>query len=135
MDLELVTATDDENPTIGDLKLTDGQVRLTQTFKQGVAQHLRIRLQFFFGEWFLDVREGVPYFQKIFVKAPDLGKIAGIFRRVILETPGIVALDNLLLDFNAATRILSVSSFNAKLSDNTTLTASDFGAFLIGSEV
>ncbi len=135
MDLELVTVIDDENPTIGDLKLTNGQIRLTQTFKQAVAQHLRIRLQFFFGEWFLDAREGIPYFQRIFVKAPDLGKISGIFRRVILETPGVVALDNLTLDFNAATRILAISSFNAKLDTNETLTASDFGAFIVGSEI
>lgn len=135
MDLELVTVVDGDNPDIGDLKLTDGQIRLTQTLKQAVAQHLRIRLQFFFGEWFLNTREGLPYFERVLVKSPNLGAIAGIFRRVILETPGIVALDNLLLDLNASTRMLYIQSFVARLDDGATLTAEDFGAFILTGEV
>ena len=135
MDLELVTSTDGDNPDIGDLKLTDGQIRLTQTTKQAVAQHLRIRLQFFFGEWFLNAREGIPYFERVLIKRPDLGSVAGIFRRVILETPGIVALDSLALDLNAATRILYVQSFSARLDDGAVLTAEDFGAFILTGEV
>ena len=135
MDLELSTVVDSENPTIGDLKLTSGQVRLTQTFKQAVAQHLRIRMQFFYGEWFLDVKEGIPFFERVLIKNPSLPKISNIFRRVIVETPGIVAVDNLQLTLDNATRVLTVGSFLAKLSNDETLTASDFGAFLLGSEI
>ena len=73
-----------------------------------VEQHLRFRLRFFLGEWFLDIREGVPYFEKIFRKLSSLITPKSIFRRVITETPGIAVLNRLNLRFDAPERCLSV---------------------------
>jgi hypothetical protein len=35
-----------------------------------VAQHLRIRLRFYLGEWFLDTRVGIPFYTQIFSCRP-----------------------------------------------------------------
>jgi hypothetical protein len=131
VDLKLATAIDDENPVIGDLALTDGQITLTQTLAESVAQHLTLRLSFFLGEWFLDPSEGIPYQTEIFVKNPNLSRITSIYRKVILGTPGVSSLNRFEMSFDAATRELTISTFEAVLSDGTTLTADDFGPFVV----
>ncbi len=131
MDLRLVTATDGDNPNVGDLKLDEnGQITLTPDLESAVAQHIAVRLRMFFGEWFLDARQGVPYFELILVKNPDIGRITGIFRSIALETPGVAAVERLALDLDATTRILTVSDLRIKLDNGATLTSADFGALL-----
>jgi hypothetical protein len=129
MDFLLVTTTDGDNPDVGDLKLTDGQVTLTPDLKTAVAQHIAIRLRTFFGEWFLDADEGVPYFELILVKNPDLGRINSIFRSVILETPGVSSIARLQLTVTTA-RQLNVTDLRIKLDDGATLTGADFGRLI-----
>lgn len=130
MDFLLATTVDAENTNIGDLALTDGQITLTPDLKTAVAQHIVIRLRTFFGEWFLDTREGVPYFEIVFIKNPNMARITAIFRAVILETPGVSSLSRLVLDTDPVTRALSVTKLEAKLDDGATLTGSDFGPFI-----
>jgi hypothetical protein len=132
MDFQLVISADGDNPDVGDIKLDeDGQIQLTPDLKSAVAQHIAIRLRTFFGEWFLDAREGVPYFELILVKNPDLPRIENIFRTVILETPGVSNIDRLLLAHDAATRILSISDLRIILDSGATLTGADFGALIV----
>lgn len=85
----------------GDLVLVDGI--------EAIAQHLRIRLRFFRGEWFADQRIGLPFYESIFVKRPNLNIIRSILREAILETPGIVGIQALDTQLNAATRTLTVT--------------------------
>lgn len=78
---------------------------------QGVpafAQRLRVRLQFFFREWFLDLRQGVPYFEVILVKNPDLNLVRSIFRRVILQTPGALSIAKFQTDMDRASRTFTL---------------------------
>ncbi len=77
-----------------------------------VIQRLCIRLAFMRGEWFLDVREGVPYLQSVFVKNPDLPLIEALFRRVARTTPGVTrvvsyeaALDSRTRRYRATMRV------------------------------
>jgi hypothetical protein len=74
-----------------------------------IAQRLRVRLQFFLGEWFLDQRQGMPYFQVVFVKNPDISLIQSVFRRAILQTPGVLAVKKLTTTFDRANRTFTVS--------------------------
>jgi hypothetical protein len=74
-----------------------------------IEQDVWVRLQFFKGEWFLDTRVGVPYFEEILGQKPRLTAIAGIFRDVIMTTPGITGVLDLDIQFDGATRKLSVS--------------------------
>ena len=115
--------------TTGDLLVQDDELKLVID-DDAIVQHTSIRLRFFQGEFFLDTRLGVPYFDQILIKNPDLVAIRGILREAILETPGIQALDAFTTDFDAATRKLTVT-FTARKTSNGELL--DFTQeFLIG---
>ncbi len=84
------------------------------TGADAVAQHLKIRLRFVQGEWFLDQRVGLPYFTQIWVKNPNLAAIQSVFRRAIITTPGVDVLERIDQEFDSATRQLEID-FSAKL--------------------
>ncbi len=92
----------------GDLDFSNGGLQIVEGPDE-IAQKLFTRLQFFLGEWFLDQRQGIPYYEKILIKNPDLVIIQAIFREAILETPGVTSLlDVIQTDLETATRKLSV---------------------------
>lgn len=111
-DLKLSTLDDD-------LDLTGEQLSIV-TGDDAIVQHLSVRLRLFKGEWFLDLRVGIPYYDSILIKNPDLVAIRSIFRRAILTTPGIASLDALDTEFDAANRRLTVT-FTAIKDDGETL--------------
>ena len=97
----------------GDLALENG----TLAFCSGAAfyrQKLAARFKFFLGEWFLDARQGIPYYQSVFVKNPDLDLIRSLFRKVILTTPGIKQIKTFSLSYDPAARSLAFA-FHALL--------------------
>jgi len=106
--------------TTHDLDLTGNQLALEQDRAASIAQHVKIRLQFFLNEWFLDRNLGIPYFERILVKNPDLTTISNIFQEAILETAGILSLATFDMQFNTTTRTLTVT-FKAVLQDSTEL--------------
>lgn len=94
--------------TNGDFTLTSGDLQLVSG-ADAIVQAVRIRMQFFKGEWFLDLDAGIPYFQEIFVKNPNPNVLQSLFRQALLETPGILAIESLSLAFDGATRRLTVN--------------------------
>lgn len=74
-----------------------------------VRQTIECRLRFGRGEWFLDLSEGVPYYQVVLRKNPDLSAVRALFRRVIMSVPGVVSVPVLTLELDRATRGLSVA--------------------------
>jgi len=82
--------------TYKDLLLVNGDLVMTNDSNPNgsnpVLQNVIQRLSFFYQEWFLDNTQGIPYYQQIFVKNPDVAKIDAIFTNVILSTPGITTL-------------------------------------------
>lgn len=99
-----------------DIELVNNDAFLL-TGRDEIAQVLRQELRVFAGEWFLDTREGVPYFQDILKKAPDPARIDAIFKDKILSSPGVIE----LLQFNIELggedgRQLSLT-FSARTSD------------------
>lgn len=97
IDLEL----DDD----GDL-VVDTDAHFT-TGMDAVAQGIRLRLQMFQGEWFLDTDRGVPYFTEILGSKFDQVRIRDVFRDVITEAPGVDDLEVLTVDFTS--RALTVT--------------------------
>jgi len=100
--IDPVTTTDltEEDPdslpfvTLG-LDPATGDLAIPITLLRGVdalAQRLTTRYKFFLGEWFLDTRQGIPYFRDILVKNPDPSLIQSIFRKATLTTPGVLAI-------------------------------------------
>lgn len=94
--------------TAGDIDLTTGDLILLEG-PDAIGQHLRIRFSFFLGEWYLDTRIGIPYFQTILKKGARLNVVRAIFQKVILDTPGVEGLRYLDLDYEGTTRALTVT--------------------------
>jgi hypothetical protein len=93
-------------------------ISLTTDLKTYVKQKILQRLRFFLGEWFLDRRQGVPYFEKVFVENPDISFLTSLYRRIILDTRGVGGIESLALSFDRQTRALLVS-FTVRLADST----------------
>ena len=74
-----------------------------------IAQQIKITLQYWYEEWFLDTTKGIPYLQYICVKNPNLQHIRQIFREAILSVDGVDSVTNLTLNVNTKERILEVS--------------------------
>jgi|SRR3990172_2625271 len=91
----------------GDLAFEDGDLVLLDG-TEAIAQHLAIRFRFFLGEWFLDQRIGMPFYQKILVKNPNLALVRSLFNRAALDTPGILSVEKLETNFNAGARTLAL---------------------------
>lgn len=100
----------------GDLDLSTGGPRWVRGL-EAVAQAMRIRLQRFKGEWFLDLDEGVPWLEREGITADEalLGqrfneaKTRAALRTALLDTTDVLELLELAVSFNIATRQLSVT--------------------------
>lgn len=132
MDLQLTVETDLNNPIAHDLFLdATGQLVLFSTDDVDcIAQQLRVRFQFFKGEWFLDTRQGIPYFENVLIKNPSSGILETIFRRTILDTPGILSLESFRMDLDRPTRRLTVD-FVASTDTGELLDTALIGPFVI----
>lgn len=82
----------------------------------GVAQAIKIAVQMIRGEWFADLREGIPYFERDGVTAREalLGQKVNIpravseFRTVITSVIGVASVQDVRISYSAA-RTLSLS--------------------------
>ena len=118
------------NPDVGDRALDEqGRAVLLDDLAAEVAQRLHIRLNFFKGEWFLNLNSGVPYYQRIFRKAPSDKVIRAVFRKLILGCPGVAGLDKFA--YSLSNRTLRVT-FTARLDNGARLVSSDYPPFEIG---
>lgn len=101
--------------TDGDLLLGDDSLVLAEG-DDAIVQQLTIRFKFILGEWFLDRRQGLPLFDEVLVKNPELSRVRSIFRQTILTTPGIATIEEFTLTLESATRKASMV-FLAKKTD------------------
>lgn len=93
--------------TTGDVSLSAGDIALVGGV-ESIAQAAKISLQLFLGEWFLDEEKGVPWFEEVLVKGPNLVAVRGMFRKKLLEVPGVMDVLQLDLQLTNATRTLRV---------------------------
>lgn len=87
----------------GDLALVDRQF-VTISGAEYARQGIEVSGEFFLGEWFLDKRQGMPYFRDVFVKNPNADTVRSVFRRMIMKWPGIVAVPRLEYTLDPTTR-------------------------------
>jgi hypothetical protein len=109
-DLLLDTVTNDLSVVSGDLVIVDKDA--------AIRQRLLETLRLFLGEWFLDTSKGLPYYQSILIKNPNLDVIEGLLRNAILNTDGVEQLTEFTFNYSSAGRTLSVS-FQAQSSNGT----------------
>jgi len=107
--------------TTKDLTLTaDKNLRLTSTLTEFVSQKIENLLSYFYGEWFLNFEGGIPYFEKIFTKNPDLNLINTILLRQIKLIDEIIEIIKFETVYDSALRTFSVE-FNVKANDGKTV--------------
>ena len=107
--------------TDGDFDLSSRGWQITTDLQTLAIQTIRGRVLMFLGEWFLDTRQGFPWFEIVFVKAPDLQVIRLLLRQAILTAPMVASLSKSEVAFDPSTRILTYS-FEAKLNDGSSVT-------------
>jgi len=90
----------------GDLNINGwGDITLTESVRQAV----RIRLLWFFQEWRFAPGKGLPYFEEVFVKNPNIARIRRIIRREVLSVREAQDIKNIVIDTNNNTRVAHFS--------------------------
>lgn len=73
-----------------------------------LVQNIKIKLNFFLGEWFLDTTKGLPFFEDILVRNPNFPNIDNIIKANILETDGALELIEYTSSYNKITRTYTI---------------------------
>lgn len=107
-DLELVTAVDAQNPTLGDLRVADGKPVMV-TGADAIAQEIRVRLRWWRGEHFLDVSAGVPYLQQILGKGVSEDAIRAVLREEIESVPGVGHVESIAIVTDRPNRFATIT--------------------------
>lgn len=126
-------ATFAQNTSDGDLSLASGRLAIVRDAAQEAAITLRNKFLRVKGEWFLDSEEGIPYFELVFLKNPNLPVVRRIFEKVILSVPAILEIQEFDLSIDVATRNLRFS-FRALCEDGRVLVGGLGERFLIEVE-
>lgn len=107
-DLQINSATED-------IELVGNDFALTVDV-QAIQQHLSQRLKTFLNEWFIDKRIGIPYFEHILRKNFDPVVVDTLFKREIVNTPGVLELLAFDADLDRSARTLQIT-FKARTSE------------------
>jgi hypothetical protein len=116
----------------GDLDISTGNFAIETNVAQVTAWKLNNLFGLFKGEWFLDRRIGVPYFQYVFVSNPHLPLIGSLFREVALSAPGVDSVTNISLDFLPRSRHLD-TKIEAKANNGATLVGGIGKPFIVAT--
>lgn len=108
MDLEIVTAIDAQNPTLGDLRVADGKPVMV-TGADAIAQEIRVRLRWWRGEHFLDLAAGVPYLQQILGKGVSEEAIRAVLREEIESVPGVGHVESITIVTDRPNRFATIT--------------------------
>jgi hypothetical protein len=101
------------------LNTSTGDVVIPPVLTTGVAavvQGCRIAMATIAGEWFLDLDQGVPYFERVGVDAAhaifgqkyDQAKALVAFRAALLKVAGVLSISTLTVTFDGPSRSLTV---------------------------
>lgn len=74
-----------------------------------LEQSIKIKLQFFLAEWFLDTTAGLDYANIVFVKDPDLNLVDNLYKIALTEYDEVVEILEFNSSFDVAQRQLNVS--------------------------
>jgi hypothetical protein len=92
----------------GKFYLPGGDFVFTQDL-EAIKQAVQIRLQSVQGELFLDLGYGIPWFDRVLVKSPNLRAVEAVFRKEIEGVPGVLAVTSLVSSYDRATRRFAIT--------------------------
>ncbi len=122
-----------ENPDIGDMLLDNaGHEVVLTAMADEVAQRLFVRLNYFRGEWFLNLLEGTPYYEHILIKAPSDRAVRTVFSSVIRQTEGVAELLSLTYSINRQRRLNL--SFAVRCADGSVVKINDYPVFVVDDD-
>lgn len=78
----------------------NGDIALTHS----IAQTIKIRLRWFWGEWLFDPDKGVPYYTEVLIKNYNRLHIDQLIREQILSVDGVEEVESLTLQVDNETR-------------------------------
>ena len=90
-----------------DLIIENGDFLLINNAER-IAQQIKITILEWLGEWFLDLRDGVPYREYVLVKNPNLNHIRSILITKISAVNGVDKVKTMKLDLDKKNRVLTV---------------------------
>ena len=100
-------------PAYADLRIENGDLLMTSDVApagtDATIQFCLQRLRLFLGEAFLNLEDGVPWYQQILVKNADKATVDGLLRDTILGTPGVTGLLAFNSTQNRSKRMMTVS--------------------------
>ena len=77
--------------------------------REGIQQRIGQTLRTIAGEWFLDLDYGLPYFEQVLIKNPNLPAVQDTFRRALLSVKGVSSVERLTLSLDTTSRTLTVN--------------------------
>jgi hypothetical protein len=77
--------------------------------KDYLIQKIKIKLLFIYGEWFLNVDDGLKYYEIIWVKTPNLPLIESAIKATILEIPEVISLTRFSMNLELRTLTLFIT--------------------------
>jgi hypothetical protein len=89
-----------------------------------IAQQHWEALNFFAGEWFADLRQGMPFYQVVAGRQGSISLINSMYRKALLLVRGTVSIDRMESVLEREARILR-TTYSATLDDGTILTTAD----------
>lgn len=118
----------------GDWQLTSGKLRLARGNAIVASHKLRNRFKMQLGEWYGDIRIGIPYREVIFRKGTSLGIVKRLFTDIILSlAPTIESVDRIEAARDARTRE-AVVYFEARANDGRSISGGTDRPFIVGNE-
>lgn len=104
MQLELDTATWDLT-----LDSSGNIATLSRDWSALLAQRIKTRLQTFRGELYLDRSAGVPYFEEVLKKHPDVQRVRDLLLTQVATIPGVQKVLSMELTLDDSTRTFFVN--------------------------
>lgn len=89
----------------GDLYFEGADIVLANS----VRQKINIRLQWFFQEWRWDDEAGIPYFEYLFIKNPDLDQIKEIIEEQIFNVDEVTEVNDVSIEIDNKSREAAIT--------------------------
>ncbi len=111
----MATPTDFLQTADGDLDFSQG-LRRTPDLITFTAQKLSESLNFWRGEWYLDLREGVP-FLRVIGERPDLSLLRDMLRKTCLQTTGVGSVGKVAAAYDGRSRSVTVQPLDVRTTE------------------
>lgn len=92
-----------------DLKIVDGKLQRLNGADE-VRQRIKVAIWHYIEEYFLNIPNGVPWYEQILGRKNGSNIVSKILRRKILKTPGVIRIVDFQVRFDTITRTFFLSA-------------------------